>query len=207
MANKKTVLVIGAHPDDYEIGAGMSILKKKEEGDKVISVICSYGGRGGESNLRRKEAEIAAKILGIDDLFFLGYKDTRFPELCEIINDFEGITSKVNPYLVMTHGAHDSHQDHIRVAAASRAAFRNIEQVLLYRGLNSEKEFSPHIFIQGTKEQLEKKLEAIKAHSTQVHKINPRYIEATAIFFGTQTNRDKSVIRYVEPFMTNHYII
>ena len=206
MEDDKTVLVVGAHPDDYEIGAGMSILSEKEKGNKVISVVCSSGEVGGNPTTRQKEAENAAKILGIDDLIFLSYKDTSFPEMVQIIDDLKNISSKVNPYLVMTHADHDTHQDHVAVAEASMAAFKKVPQVLLYRGSFPKKEFLPNIFVMGNGEMLEKKIEAISAHKSQSQKIHPDYIRATAIFFGSLINGDNSIISYAEPFISNHYI-
>lgn len=40
----KNILVIGAHPDDIEIGCTGTILKLKEEGKKVYCLIMTNGG-------------------------------------------------------------------------------------------------------------------------------------------------------------------
>ena len=79
MANEvNKVMVIGAHPDDYEISAGMSICRFKGEGKYIVGLVCSYGERGGaDRRTRRNETETAAKILGIDELHFLEHEDTR----------------------------------------------------------------------------------------------------------------------------------
>lgn len=207
MNKRRNILVIGAHPDDYEIGAGMAIASYKEQGDRIISVVCSNGNVNGESDKRKKEAEDAAEILGIDNIHFLKYQDTRFPEIGKIVGDLEKISRKVNPYLVITHSDIDSHQDHFSVAIASRSAFRNERQVLLYMGFSSLKEYCPSILSEGSKENLEKKIKAIFAHKSQICKINKENIVAHAIYFGTFISADKSVVRYAEPFITNHYTL
>jgi len=200
-------LVVGAHPDDYEIGAGMTIASYKEKGYRIISIICSNGGTNGEAEKRKKEAEDAAEILGIDQIHFLKYHDTRFPETGKIVSDLEKISRKVNPYLVMTHSEVDSHQDHFNIAIASRAAFRNERQVLLYMGFSSLKEYCPSILSEGNKENLEKKIKAIFAHKSQIGKINKENIIAHAVYFGTFISANKSIVRYAEPFITNHYTL
>lgn len=40
----KNVLVIGAHPDDIEIGCIGTVLKLKNEGKKIIYLVMTNGG-------------------------------------------------------------------------------------------------------------------------------------------------------------------
>ena len=64
---KLDILVFGAHPDDAELGAGATIAKATAKGKKVGIVDLTRGelGTRGSVEIRDKEAENAARILGI----------------------------------------------------------------------------------------------------------------------------------------------
>lgn len=80
----KTVLVVGAHPDDNDFGAGATLAKATRQGAKVIYLIATTGQRGSSdeamtperlSGIRKKEQEEAAKVLGVREVHFLAYVD------------------------------------------------------------------------------------------------------------------------------------
>jgi LmbE family N-acetylglucosaminyl deacetylase len=80
----KTILVVGAHPDDNDFGAGATIAKATNQGAEVIYLIATTGQRGSSdenmtperlSDIRKKEQEEAAKVLGVREVRFLDYVD------------------------------------------------------------------------------------------------------------------------------------
>jgi LmbE family N-acetylglucosaminyl deacetylase len=80
----KIVLVVGAHPDDNDFGAGATLAKATRQGAKVIYLIATTGQRGSSdeamtperlSGIRKKEQEEAAKVLGVREVHFLDYVD------------------------------------------------------------------------------------------------------------------------------------
>ncbi len=80
----KKVLVVGAHPDDNDFGAGATVAKASGQGAEVIYLIATTGQRGSSdenmtperlSEIRRKEQEEAAKVLGVREVRFLDYVD------------------------------------------------------------------------------------------------------------------------------------
>jgi LmbE family N-acetylglucosaminyl deacetylase len=80
----KKVLVVGAHPDDNDFGAGATVAKAAGLGAEVIYLIATTGQRGSSdenmtperlSEIRRKEQEEAAKVLGVREVRFLDYVD------------------------------------------------------------------------------------------------------------------------------------
>jgi len=87
--DRKTALVVVAHPDDAEFGCGGTIAAWAKEGWQVTLVICTDGSSGGpdeatdvRSELRRQltatrkqEQAEAAKALGIHEVVFLDYPD------------------------------------------------------------------------------------------------------------------------------------
>ena len=68
------VLVIAAHPDDEVIGCGGAIAKHVESGDIVdlliLTQIYSPEWNIGETETRKNEALAAAKVLGINEVYF-----------------------------------------------------------------------------------------------------------------------------------------
>ena len=78
-------LFIGPHPDDIEIGAGSTIAKLVSLGKKVSFLICLDGRFGLDYaphgttpealiDIRKKESIEAANLLGVTDVYFLGFK-------------------------------------------------------------------------------------------------------------------------------------
>lgn len=64
--NQRTVLAIGAHPDDIEFGCGAILLKEAASGSKIHLLVCSKGesGSNGTPELRVEEATVAAGLIG-----------------------------------------------------------------------------------------------------------------------------------------------
>ena len=64
---KLDILVFGAHPDDAELGAGATIAKATANGKKVGIIDLTRGelGTRGTPEIRDKEAQKAAKVLGV----------------------------------------------------------------------------------------------------------------------------------------------
>ena len=71
------VLVLSAHPDDAELGAGGTIAKLTNEGKHVVLVDCTAGelGTRGTPELRTAEANAAAKALGVTERVILSMPD------------------------------------------------------------------------------------------------------------------------------------
>jgi len=80
----KTILVVGAHPDDNDFGAGATVAKAAKQGAEVIYLLATTGQRGSSdesmtpeklSRIRKKEQEEAASVLGVRQVHFLDYVD------------------------------------------------------------------------------------------------------------------------------------
>ena len=135
----KSVMAIGAHPDDIEFGCGGTLYKHRLQGDKVVMVIMtntqSVSGVTGES-LRSKEqlqteSECSAKILGCD-LEFLPFKDLHVPFSFESVSKLEKIMVEYSVDTIYTHWGGDTNQDHIATLKTTMAAARLLPNVLCY---------------------------------------------------------------------------
>ena len=80
----KRILVVMAHPDDCDFGAGGTIAKWTAQGIHVSYCIITNGDQGGEESgipleempvVRQKEQRDAGKALGVSDIRFLNHRD------------------------------------------------------------------------------------------------------------------------------------
>ncbi len=74
----RTVLAIGAHPDDVEIGVGGTLAAHAAAGDPVVILTLCRGARGGQADDRQNESLAAAELIGAR-LFLEDLEDTRIP--------------------------------------------------------------------------------------------------------------------------------
>src|SRR5437660_11687914 len=105
-------MVVSAHPDDPEFGAGGAVAKLAKDGAKVTYVIVTDGSQGGEDPkqkdseliaIREKEQRAAAKVLGVKKVEFLGYKDGHLAPNLKLRQDIVRMIRKHKPDLVITH--------------------------------------------------------------------------------------------------------
>lgn len=80
----KRVLVVMAHPDDCDFGAGGTIAQWSAKGIQVSYCIITNGDQGGEESgipleemaqVRQKEQRDAGAELGVSDITYLNYRD------------------------------------------------------------------------------------------------------------------------------------
>ena len=74
----RTVLAIGAHPDDVEIGVGGTLAAHAAAGDPVVILTLCRGARGGQADDRQNESLAAAELIGARP-FLEDLEDTRIP--------------------------------------------------------------------------------------------------------------------------------
>lgn len=164
------VLAIGAHPDDIEYSCGGTLIRHVQRGDRVFLLVVTEGAMGGEPEVRRREQEEAARIIGAEEVFFGGYADTRFECNRESIMKIESFVKKVAPDTVYTHYGEDTHQDHRALAQAVVPAARSVPNLLFFDGFSSQG-FTPSVFVNIGKV-IHQKLAALEAHASQVEKTN-----------------------------------
>jgi LmbE family N-acetylglucosaminyl deacetylase len=164
------ILAIGAHPDDIEIGCGGTLVKYAEHGHHIYLMILTSGERGGHWNARRKEQSDAARIVGAQRIFWGHYQDTKVGVDRRLIQRIEQVIAKVDPLFIFVHYGDDTHQDHRHLATCTVTATRYTRNVLFYEGPTTQN-FTPTVFV-NIGSVLDKKLEALRAHDSQVMKTN-----------------------------------
>jgi len=225
---KYDLLSIGAHPDDIEVGTGGVLIDLAKRGYRCGIVILTEGemGTGGTAEIRAREVENAAEILGVDIIKVFDWGDTRLVDdynhrlaLGQIVRDTRP-TVILAPYPHVGHGRRQSHPDHvasgiIAINAANLSALKKAEltgephlvQRIFHYFLpprvapNFVADISPHF---------DQWIRALQAHESQF--MNPAktkdYIEsitASARSFGQQAGCKYGQGFYaVEPILVNN---
>ena len=186
----KIILALAPHPDDLEIGCGGTLAKHAARGDEVHIYIATSGEVGGAADVRHAEQIEAAKILGVKEIHWGGFGDTRLPESGQaLMADLERVVQQVCPDTVYVNSQDDTHQDHRVIAQVARSVTRYVPNVLSYE-TPSTIGFEPTVFMD-TSETLAIKVKALEAHASQIERTHIRLniIEialATSHFRGVQ---------------------
>lgn len=164
------ILAIGAHPDDIEIGCSGTMIKYKERGHHVYTLIMTEGQMGAAAEIRRQEQEKSNQIMGIKKTFWGGYLDTKLPLDSGVIGVIESVIKQIDPVFIFVNYFEDTHQDHRSLAKATISATRYIKNVLFYE-VPTTTNFSPSIFVD-IRDVFDQKTEVLMAHQSQVMKTN-----------------------------------
>ncbi|KAB2338960.1 bacillithiol biosynthesis deacetylase BshB1 [Cytobacillus depressus] len=221
------ILAFGAHADDVEIGMGASIAKYAKLGKKIG--ICDLSNAELSSNgtveIRKKEAQIAADILGVTVRETIGLPDRGLFPNPEYIRKITEVIRKYRPKLVFAPYFQDRHPDHGQCA-------RLVEEAVFSAGIKkyaSEDGFEPHrvknlyfYMINGFHEPdfvidvtgyMDKKIESLNAYASQFIKDEKTFntplvngyietIEARERLFGKEVE-----VAYAEGFKRKKPVI
>jgi LmbE family N-acetylglucosaminyl deacetylase len=122
---QQTILCIGAHSDDIEIGCGGTLLQLKQSfpDSRFYWVVFTASGT------RCQEAMKGADLFtaGCDkEVLLKSYRDGFLPYVgAEVKEVFEELKNKVDPDLIFTHWNGDAHQDHRLLCELTWNTFRN----------------------------------------------------------------------------------
>ncbi|WP_185992731.1 PIG-L deacetylase family protein [Streptomyces sp. 130] len=196
------MLVVGAHPDDAEIGAGALIHRRVRDGWDITVLVMSRGSFGGDPDRRSQEARHAAEVLGAS-FDMADFPDGHITDATETVQAIEQVVARVAPDLLLVHSEHDTHQDHRAVHRAALVAGRRVPRVACYQSPSATVNFSPNRFIGVREEDVEAKLEAIRAHRSQSDTrayLDEGLIRSTARYWGRFTGD-----AYAEPLEVVRY--
>ena len=121
------VMVITAHPDDSEFGAGGTVARFVKDGREVAYCIVTNGNKGSSdramtperlATVRAEEQRNAARVLGVERVSFLGYPDGEVEDTRDLRRDVSREIRRFRPDLVIcqnpnrTYNLGASHRDH-----------------------------------------------------------------------------------------------
>lgn len=132
------VVGIFAHPDDETFGPGGTLAKLAKNHD--VYIICGTNGDGYQGNrkkeialgkVRKKELVASAKILGIKEVFFLGYQDGSLSHNVyhKIAEKVLTIVRKLKPEILITFEPRgvSGHIDHIVMSMVTSFIFPEVK--------------------------------------------------------------------------------
>jgi LmbE family N-acetylglucosaminyl deacetylase len=121
-----SVLCIGAHSDDIEIGTGATLLSLIARGVRLNVRWCVLSGAGERGNeCKASAAEFLSGAASVQ-LEIMPFQDGFFPEQGQAIKSwFEELKKRVSPDIIFTHRRDDAHQDHRQVCQLTWNTFRD----------------------------------------------------------------------------------
>lgn len=121
-----TVLCLGAHADDIEIGCGGTILKMLRERSDIEIYWYVFGARDQRAQEAVESADLFLEGAKKKKIEVRGFRDGFFPyQGAEIKELFEGMKKEVNPDIIFTHYREDLHQDHRVISELTWNTFRD----------------------------------------------------------------------------------
>ena len=172
MSVSSSILFLGAHADDIEIGAGGTCALLCAQGFDVRLVILSDEDVPAIAAQRRQEAIEAGAVLGVPghNIHFLGLADGHLHCNRQSVGALRELAARhgIKPAAVFTHTDADSHQDHIAATRIAKGAFRNAA-FFKYQVRNSAmtSNFAPVVHC-SVDQSYDVKLRALALHRSQV---------------------------------------
>ncbi|MFC1899263.1 PIG-L deacetylase family protein [Chloroflexota bacterium] len=124
MTKQAQVMVVAPHPDDAEFGVAGSVAKWVKEGKEVVYVLATNGDKGTSDinmppeklvRIREKEQMTAAKMVGVNDVVFLGHPDQSLEDTDEFRKEIVRLIRMYRPETVVTSDPYRRyvwHRDH-----------------------------------------------------------------------------------------------
>jgi LmbE family N-acetylglucosaminyl deacetylase len=165
----RTVIAIGAHPDDLEIGIGGTLAKLQRHGAKVVMVVASIPK---DFEVRLEEARRGAEILGCELRLLMGDGPARIEDVktCDLVGMLDGVIKDYEPAAVLTHSNADFHNDHLIIYNACLPTQRLAHfDFFSYHPTNCRPvpvQFHPRAYVDIT-DTIDAKMHAITAHASQ----------------------------------------
>ena len=203
----KSLLFMGAHPDDIELGCGALLSDLVGQADVFCMTFSDNKKNPDLQNLANEHFD-SMHVLGLKDhqIGLGSYETRRFPDYRqELLQEMLELRKKYQPEIVFVHTAKDIHQDHKTVTEEATRAFRGTT-VLGYDVLRSSYGFFPHFLAEVSKHAVETKIAALAEYSTYADRyyFSPDIVRATAIRQGALAERPYAegfdIIRIVGQF-------
>jgi two-component system, NtrC family, response regulator HydG len=196
--SQESVLAIGAHPGDPELGAAGALLAHQAAGVAVTILTLSPGANGESGTAAGREprdattggpgpgdATATAGALGtrvaLEDLVGPGSGGAD-----PVGAAIEKLIAQTQPTVLYTHSIHDDQEDHRNAHLASIAAARRIGRVYCFQSPSATIEFQPTRFVP-IGDQLGGKLLAVAAFAAQAEVrafLEPDQVTPTALYWA-----------------------
>src|SRR5712671_3129828 len=164
-SNPLSILCLGAHSDDIEIGIGATLLSLVAHGIRLDVHWCVLSGAGERDREARASAAdflSAAQGAHVD---IMSFEDGFFPEQGEKIKRwFEDLKTRADPDLIFTHRRDDAHQDHRLVCRLTWNTFRD-HNILEYEIPKWDGDLGqPNLYMPISADVMKRKVDLLMAH-------------------------------------------
>lgn len=190
-----SVLCLGAHPDDVEIGCGGTLLELAARGDASVSTVVFTG-----TTERRPEAEAAGPRFFPDaDVTVLDFPESRLPEYWGAVKSaLQELSDLHQPDVLFVPRIDDAHQDHRLIGQLASTTWRD-SLILHYEIPKWDADLTPPThYVAVSETNARRKVELLDiSFPTQLH----RYWWDEELFMGLMRLRGiETHSRYAEGF-------
>ena len=183
-----TVIALGAHPDDIELGIGGTLALLTRAGVRVVMAIVSVPA---EYAVRVGEAMDSAAILNCRLRVLLEGQCRRIEDLknYQLVGLLDDLVKECRPAALLTHGPTDFHGDHVQVyhaaVAAQRLALFDLYSYAPTMCRPVPVPFQPRAYVD-ISSTIDTKMRAIAAHKSQFYSrgLNIEFCRETARMNG-----------------------
>jgi LmbE family N-acetylglucosaminyl deacetylase len=163
--DRLSVLCLGAHSDDIEIGAGGTLLSLQERGVRLDVHWCVLSGVGERESEARTSASDFLSAAERSQIEIMSFRDSFFPEQGDAIKSwFAALRERVDPDLILTHRRGDAHQDHRHVCRLTWNTFRD-HCILEYEIPKWDGDMGqPNLYVPISADALKKKIDLLITH-------------------------------------------
>ncbi|MEQ1607428.1 MAG: PIG-L deacetylase family protein [Hyphomonadaceae bacterium] len=201
-----SVLCLGAHSDDIEIGAGGAILTWIRSGAVLDIHWCVATGAGDRAGEARASAEAFLAGAANSTVAIGGFRDSYLPyEGAAVKGWVEAQKPRMKPDVVLTHYRDDAHQDHRLMSELAGNAFRD-SLILQYEIPKWDGDIGrPNLFVPIEADILDRKVALLQEHfGSQRSKdwFDAETFRGLARLRGVETRA-----RYAEAFYANKILL
>ena len=165
----ETVLAIGAHPDDLELGIGGTLARLSCAGARVVMAVVSVPA---DYETRKSEAARAADILGCELRFLMDGDCKRIDDIknYQLVGMIDAAVRELAPAVMLTHSESEFHRDHVTVhnACLSSQRLGNFDFLCYHPTMCRPVPvaFHPRAYVD-ISQTIDAKMAAIEAHASQ----------------------------------------
>ncbi len=228
-ATGQNVLVVMAHPDDPEFYCGGTVARWAAEGRRIVYCLLTRGGRGADdgrvdptalADLRVREQQAAARVLGVEEVLFLDYPDGYLVADLALRKDIVRVVRRVRPDILITSdptnffpsSTYINHPDHRAAGqAALDAVFPASGSAMFYPELERDEGLRPHkvrqVYVAGARDPntaidvtayVQRKVAALREHRSQIREMDTLEERIRSWLLDPESAPDAP--RYIERF-------
>lgn len=173
------ILVVGAHFDDAELGAGGTMARLSEEGHTVYKLTLTNNVTRPQNNITEFEnrdiatdyessaadSARACEVLGVKEVHFTPLECCQLFYTTEVMQRIEKLLYELDIDTTFIQYGSDMNQDHVEGSRMSLTALRHCRNILMYQsnGYILERDYYPRFFVD-ISSTLEKKKRALACY-------------------------------------------